>query len=182
MRIAIALLIIFSVSIKVFAQDVSLENDAPSLKSQKASIKEAASDVDKVDLLIKLANSYYLQMDFEEQSKTLEEALNLSKQLDNTEKKIESYLLLTELQIEDKLTQDRKKEALREAVKLLSQTDNQSLITQVQERQIELNEGLTPREKLKSYQGLLQLKKAERLSPYELAVSDLEDCKILYLP
>lgn len=173
MRFLIVLISFSFISVNILSQEVKLDNEVTSLSDKIIAIQKEKPSVKKIDLLLKLAHSYYLQMDFEAQLNTLENALALSIQIKNTEKIIEVYTLIAQIRIEDIHNEKRKKESINEALKLLPKTNNYTLITEVKELQIKLDDTLSPPQILKAYQDIFNIKKEKGLSPLELAKSEL---------
>ncbi len=166
-------IVCFSINTNLFCQEKIADNSAIVTQTQLDNIQKPQPDIRKITLLFDLAQSYYLQMDFEDQLKTLQEALALSIELNDTEKITEAYLLLAQIKIEDAQTLKLKKESLDKALNLLPNIDNYSLIAKAKDLEIDLNDSLLPPERLKHYQDNFNLKKEKSLSPVEYAKSEL---------
>ncbi len=131
---------------------------------------EAASDKEKkLELLLQQAQLYYFQMDFDEQSATLEKALELAESLGNPSIKIKTYLKLGAERWEDPLILKQRKEITDLAFKAVYQIEDTDLLTQVMDNKAALLE--KDEEKYEGYLRSLRLKENAKLSNIRIAQS-----------
>ena len=132
--------------------------------------KEMSNDK-KLDLLLEQAQLYHDQMDFDQQSKTLELALATAKVINEPSKIIQVYLKLGAPRWEDAATQKRRKEAINLAEQLVQNLDHPDLVTQVLDCKTALLEKEKEEESFNSYLSTLALKKSAELSELAIAQS-----------
>lgn len=128
-------------------------------------------DEKKLGLLLEQAQLYYDQMDFDQQSNTLELALKTAKATNDPSKTIEVYLKLGAPRWEDTATQKRRKEAIELAEQLVKDLDHPDLMTQVLDCKTALLEKEEEEEAFNNYLATLKLKQSAQLSDFAIAQS-----------